>query len=80
MLELTLSPPVEPSVCDISDKVDSPLLVTTVAVTPILAELIALARPESVLSEEPSVTVFVAPLPTAMEIDPEIVDPLLTAT
>jgi len=49
MLEVTASAPLEPAVCEISERVDSPSLVITLAVTPMSAELIALATPEIVL-------------------------------
>jgi hypothetical protein len=48
-LELTVNAPLEPAVCEISESVDPPSLVTTLAVTPMSAELIALATPEIVL-------------------------------
>ena len=53
MLEATLSAPWFPAVCEVSVSVDSPSLVSTAAVTPILAELIADAMPESVLTPLP---------------------------
>src|SRR5579862_7612889 len=51
MPELTVNAPADPAVCDRSVRVDSPLLVTTPASTPMLAELMASASPEIVWSE-----------------------------
>src|SRR5580692_7559683 len=74
MFEVTVNVPAVPGVPDSSDKLDVPLLlVTTDAVTPIAAVLIAAARPDNVLSEEVRVTVCAAPLPTWMEMEPESV-------
>ena len=47
--------------------------VSTEAETPMAAELIAAARPERVLSEEPMVRVWAVPEPTWMESEPESV-------
>src|SRR5580658_7117872 len=70
MLEDTVSAPLLPAICEISDRLVSPLLVATLAVTPMLAALMAPARPASVLPEELSVTVCAVPLPTWIETAP----------
>ena len=66
MLEFTVNAPPDPAVCETSVRVDWPLLVTTPAVTPIAAALMALARPEIVLLPESvgTLTICAAPLPT----------------
>jgi hypothetical protein len=54
MLEVTANVPAVPAVFDTSDKFEDPsLLVTTEAVTPMLAVLMAPASPESVLMPLP---------------------------
>lgn len=50
--EVTVKAPLKPSAFDVSVSVDSPFVVTTAAVAPLSDELIALARPASVLSPD----------------------------
>ena len=52
--ELTTNPPVAPAVCESKVRVDSPSVVTTLAVTPMLAALMALARPAIELTPLPA--------------------------
>ena len=49
ILEVAVNAPLDPAVCDSRVRLDLPLLVTTLAVYPRLAALMASATPESVL-------------------------------
>src|SRR5581483_3710593 len=60
--------PAAPSVDEVN--VSAVPLLLSAAVTPRFAELMAFARPESVLSDESSVMFYKTPLPTWMDIDP----------
>ena len=64
MDELTVRSPVEPAVPETMLRREPAESVITLAVTPMLAELMAEARPERVLSVESSVMVCAVPLPT----------------
>jgi hypothetical protein len=69
-LELTVKSPDDPDVDETSESRDPFASVSTLAVTPIPALLIAVASVESVLLEEPIVTVCAVPDPTWMLIVP----------
>ena len=78
MLDDTVSVPAAPGVPESRERLEVPsLLVTTVAVTPMPAVLIAPASPESVLSEESRVTTLAVPLPTWIEMERESLSPAL---
>src|SRR5664279_3903148 len=68
--DVTVILPLEPETLEVSVNVEELFLVTTAAVTPMLAELMAAASPESELSVESRVTVCAAAVPTLMAIDP----------
>ena len=86
-VELTVNAPLDPSVPEVNSRVDSLSLVTTVAVTPMPAELMALASPASVfcpdvvgtftvcalVSEMLEVTVKSPPLPAVPDVKERIV-------
>jgi hypothetical protein len=72
-LESTVNAPPAPGVSETSERLDDPLLVTTEAVTPIAALLIAAASVASVLLDELTAIVCAVPLPTWIEIEPESV-------
>src|ERR1700691_6237490 len=69
MLEVTVKAPALPTVPERSCRLESPLLVTTEAVTPMLDALMAPASPDRLLLGEVAalggtLTVWAAPLPT----------------
>ena len=77
MFEVTVRVPALPRVPERSARCDPLLSMTTDAETPMLAWVMALAKPERVLSEAGTSMVCVAPLPTWMAMEPVSVSPPL---